>query len=554
MDMMQPAAGPVENASNSFDWEESGFELLSRPSSQAPSHHSLYDPGTTVADDCVPFEDGPACDQPAQPDINAQMMSSFLSGSSVTIDLDMEALQTKIRNVLAENLKLRDSIRGSSAALRQQCEILLSWRQDNQRLRQERRQVAEHCQRARDIILELRQENAALKQEKRCSAGPEQSLEAAGLGQDAAGSQLSEGTVEAERSRASAEEEQSQEPVGSEQSQQRAGQVQPEVIALRSQLSRVEGELRDARLEVERLGSKLARQQAELSACRQLPDWRPDAGEREAQRLREEGDRLRRALDSERRQRLELRAWLNGDASFTPVEETLRQSAEQLEMATLRAELARGRQEAERGGEEGGGATAALGRLRRLYESLASHWEEDQAPPTPGDRQRLQVHTDGLQARILSMEELLAARGAECERLQRVVMQLRRDLQAVDILKAQVDVYQQDFHQERRQREQLVSEREQLRLELGQLQVRLRQVSGELQAQRRSPEAVAQAHPDGLAQVETPQPQPQPQFNIRLPPLESEQQPTVYTCPKCDMAFLDVVPLQNHANRCLDEE
>ena len=98
-------------------------------------------------------------------DPSALMMSSFLSGSSAVFDLDVEQLQVKIRGVLLENTRLRDSIRESSASLRQQCEALLAWRDECQRLREERRQVAVHCQRARDVITQLREENADLREQ-----------------------------------------------------------------------------------------------------------------------------------------------------------------------------------------------------------------------------------------------------------------------------------------------------------------------------------------------------------------------------------------------------
>ena len=544
------------DAANELDlgsWEELVFDRDGLPGSQPTSEPYRPEEGELSP----AASDDSALGRPrSRPDPAAsQMMSSFLSGSSAVLDLDVEQLQTKIRGVLLENTRLRDSIRDSSASLRRQCEVLLSWRDENQRLRQERLQVAAHCQRARDVITQLRQENAELRQQlaqrpaelASCSAEPP-----------------------------SREPQQTEAPQEVSQRGESPGPAGAEV-ALRSQLSRQADELRDSQREVARLQSKLARQAAELSACRQVaPPSAPPPSPAELQRLRDETAELRASLESERRQRLELSAYLTGDQHYTRMLETLQQASERLdsgqaaldahsarladadraletlsarlpslpagqpserleaELAALRAELRQLSTAATADVTDGGEAVSAWQRLRRLFDSVASRWESDAAEPALGDCQQ-QVHTDGLQARILSMEELLAARGKECERLQRQVLQLRRDLQAVDILKAQVDVYQQDFNQECRQREQVTAERDQLRQELAPLQAQLRQLlarqqAGQLAAAAESVEAsrppASRADPD--------------------------VQPTVYTCPKCDMAFLDVEPLQNHANRCLD--
>jgi len=219
-------------------------------------------------------------------------------------------------------------------------------------------------------------------------------------------------------------------------------------------------------------------------------------------------------------------------------------AAAEASLAELRHLLTLGGAQAEREATEARGAVSAWQQLQQLCCEAATTANTSSPPPPPppppppgsGSSSQHQVDMDGLQARILSMEELLSARGAECERLQRQVLQLRRDLQAVDILKAQVDVYQQDFHQERRQRATLADECDQLRRELQQLQTRHRQL------QQQGAERPQQLMSPQLPAVEAKKPE------------TAERQLTVYSCPKCGMAFEDVVPLQNHANRCLDEE
>ncbi|XP_043221488.1 NF-kappa-B essential modulator-like isoform X1 [Amphibalanus amphitrite] len=543
MDMnYQPLSHTSSNGPDIDSWEELQFEGLVGPQ--------------PAARDSAGRGSGPGSpDRPrSRSDPSALMLSSFLSGNSAVLDLDVDQLQTKIRGVLLENTRLRDSIRDSSASLRRQCEALLAWRDECQRLREERRQVAVHCQRARDVITQLREENADLRQQlaQQPPDAPGREPQQAEPPQDLCRRGESPG------------------PAGAE-------------VALRSQLSQQAAELRNSQREVARLQSKLARQEAELSSYRQVA---PAAGPQSAppspelQRLKDEAAQLRHSLESERRQRQELAAWLAGDQQYTPVLETLRQASERLssgqaaldahaarladagraldslserlpglavseespdrvaaELAALRAELQQLSAAAVEDTADGGEAVSAWRRLRDLFNSVASRWEADVAGPDPAGTSQ-QVHTDGLQARILSMEELLGARGTECERLQRQVLQLRRDLQAIDILKAQVDVYQQDFNQERRQREQIALERDHLRNELATQQTRLRHLLARQQSATLTTTADS---------VEPSRPPPPPAAGP-----DPDVQSTVYSCPKCDMAFQDLEPLQNHANRCLD--
>lgn len=464
-----------------LSWAGSEFEVLWR-SDAGPLCDVIIQPDGVAGAD----EAGPAAG------VSLEMVSSLLSSGSLECDLDAEALQRQLRRVLLQNLQLRDAVRRSSSSLRQQCHLLAEWRADNDRLRAERRQVAGHCQRARNVVTQLRSQNATLRER-----------------QELLSLQLSQ--------------------------QQQAEQLPTAAdveLELRSQLSRSEEQLRDIRLEVERLRSKLERQRAELVACRAGPE-RSNSPERH---LRLQNQYLLRQLSEERQLSDRQRAEVETGRALQECQSRLTEAA---------TSVGRLRQEA---------AAAPVDRaaLATQLEALQAALLSGAPPPelAAADRQRQQVDMDAMQARIVSMEELLSARGTECERLQRQLLQTRRELQAIDILKAQVDVYQQDFNQERRQRDQLATEREQLVTEREQLRGQVQQLEAQcrqLQLACAGGGGSLPRTPSGLSSVAA-----AAQWTVLEP--EPERRPELYTCPKCQMAFLDVQPLQSHVNRCLDED
>ncbi|XP_021932009.1 optineurin isoform X2 [Zootermopsis nevadensis] len=197
---------------------------------------------------------------------------------------------------------------------------------------------------------------------------------------------------------------------------------------------------------------------------------------------------------------------------------------------------------------------------------------------------------DGMTAQLLNKDEALLQKDKEMSQMKESMKKLELENEAITILKAQVEVYQSDFNAEREARENLAGEKERLAEDLRHLQCRNQQLLDELemyqqtqfeQMQRQGvPSAPTVASgwntiaTPGRAKLQrpagsspgrispgrptAPQHQQQP-----LPPAEQNDRPfrvydeevpppKHYSCPVCNMEFLQVDLLEYHVDTCLE--
>ncbi|KAK4299465.1 hypothetical protein Pmani_028250 [Petrolisthes manimaculis] len=187
---------------------------------------------------------------------------------------------------------------------------------------------------------------------------------------------------------------------------------------------------------------------------------------------------------------------------------------------------------------------------------------------------------DEATAKLMSYEELLAAKNDDLSKLKKELGQTKAALtertsesETIAILRAQVEVYQADFRAEREAREALATDREKLRDEIRHLHTRNIQLVDELEAYQRrhfqpgaiggggsraaSEEPVAAPPGGGMAALS------QEALWEKLSnssdkkeeeKKEEELDENLFYCPKCNKSFAKLRPLEEHVNRCLDED
>ncbi|KAG7174452.1 optineurin-like [Homarus americanus] len=189
---------------------------------------------------------------------------------------------------------------------------------------------------------------------------------------------------------------------------------------------------------------------------------------------------------------------------------------------------------------------------------------------------------DETTAKLMSYEELLAAKNDELSKIKKDLGQAKATLtertsegEINAILRAQVEVYQGDFRAEREAREALATDREKLRDELRHLQTRNTQLIDELEAYQRrhlnqgqgrgsraaseEPAAAAAGATSGGAYLAlTPEALWEKLSNSsdkkEEEKKEEELDENLFYCPKCNKSFTQYRPLEEHVNRCLDED
>ncbi|KAL1130097.1 hypothetical protein AAG570_013036 [Ranatra chinensis] len=145
---------------------------------------------------------------------------------------------------------------------------------------------------------------------------------------------------------------------------------------------------------------------------------------------------------------------------------------------------------------------------------------------------------DLLLAKVVSQDEELLLRNEQLHNLRLRMQTLESENEAIQILKAQVAVYQSDFNIERKNREKLASERDRLVIEIQQL----RKQNKELMNERELYQSCQCSHLKRL---------------IEEAPASISGQDKVGTgdffCPNpdCNMSFTTVGPLQIHVEKCL---
>ncbi|XP_063867577.1 optineurin-like [Scylla paramamosain] len=190
---------------------------------------------------------------------------------------------------------------------------------------------------------------------------------------------------------------------------------------------------------------------------------------------------------------------------------------------------------------------------------------------------------DEATAKLMSYEELLATKNDEISRMKKELGQAKATLaertsesETIAILRAQVEVYQGDFRAEREAREALATDREKLRDELRQLQTRNTQLVDELETYQRRNFNQGPGHGSrgaseersGLSAVAAAASAAQPlsadslweKLSISSDKKEEEKKEeqqldeNLFYCPKCNKSFTQYRPLEEHVNRCLDED
>lgn len=200
-------------------------------------------------------------------------------------------------------------------------------------------------------------------------------------------------------------------------------------------------------------------------------------------------------------------------------------------------------------------------------------------------------------AKLVSYEELLSSKNEEIARLKKELGRTKANLsemssegETIAILRAQVEVYQGDFRAEREAREAIAADREKLRDDVRQLQTRNNQLLDELEAYQRRHHAqgrnsrATSEEPSGLmagstgatggstaatggsmgatvAGTSLSQEALWEKLSNSSDKKEEDKKKdedqldeNLFYCPKCNKSFTQYKPLEEHVNRCLDED
>ncbi|KAL7641583.1 UNVERIFIED_CONTAM: hypothetical protein RMT77_007456 [Armadillidium vulgare] len=520
-------------------------------------------------------------------------------------DVKTEDLLLKLRSLINENLELKDTITQNNLALRQQMNLLVQW---HQQVENQQRHFREELNNAHKQSNSLQQENTLLKSTltglKNSNPGSpkfqeldnmiqelyqqlnatERKLQVTLEEKDSISSQRTklEGELtllrcdlaatksEFERLKLQRQEllstakelrerlQTREMQLGREKNQnisedvekvyktlqkerEAAGVLFQELEEARSQVEHLESELKTARAETQKYKSKyqISRNENSPPLSPSLDSKLNDSDVRkwkdEAALLREEVETLEAALEEERKRTNEERATLN------------RIQGENLR---LKKEINENRDRSEK-----------------------SHYS-DQYYQTK--IKSIQEMHDEATAKLISYEELVGSKNEEIARLKKdlgqtkaQLMEMKSEGETIAVLRAQVEVYQSDFRAEREAREAMASDREKLREDLRHLQMRNTQLMDELEAYQRRHFSQGQGPSSRSASEE---PKDTKDFYLNPENIwdklsnssdkkvedKKEENPEVdenlLYCPKCSKSFSELRPLEEHVNRCLDED
>ncbi|XP_045127790.1 optineurin-like isoform X3 [Portunus trituberculatus] len=245
--------------------------------------------------------------------------------------------------------------------------------------------------------------------------------------------------------------------------------------------------------------------------------------------------------------------------------------------------------ERQKNSEERSSVVRAHGEVNRLKKEIQDLKEQTERDKHNDQYYEVKIKSisekhDEATAKLMSYEELLATKNDEISRMKKELGQAKAALaertsesETIAILRAQVEVYQGDFRAEREAREALATDREKLRDELQQLQTRNTQLVDELETyQRRNFNQGRAGHGSrgaseerlGLSAAAAAAPSAQPlsadslweKLSISSDKKEEEKleeqqlDENLFYCPKCNKSFTQYRPLEEHVNRCLDED
>lgn len=209
----------------------------------------------------------------------------------------------------------------------------------------------------------------------------------------------------------------------------------------------------------------------------------------------------------------------------------------------------------------------------------------------------MKENMDNLTARLMQAEQGMRQGQEKSKQLQERLAQSYLDLEALPLLRAQVEVYQSDFNAEREARERIAGEKGDLMEQVQKLQKRLKiaEAAGGLQDNKEAGQSALNTGPDLRDRIhmldrgaQGPQPGPEQwERNERLAPqpagdlrdrinmmdregqqqqaqipttvnrrnfrdADAEEDVEIFNCPKCNKEFRNMQLLQRHVNDCLD--
>ncbi|XP_018009461.1 optineurin isoform X2 [Hyalella azteca] len=522
----------------------------------------------------------------------AAEVQETLSSLSAVDGVSKEDLIAKLRTVVTKNLELKETLAQNNLALRHQLALVVRWSQQSQLQKQQQHQ---NLSRAAMQISALQHENAALKSAAKRDGA-------------ASGGDCSAEILALQARLSSAVQQMQQLQQEKDKMDALRARLEGDITLLKCDISTLRRDHERSEMErshLQAINSKL-KQQLRLHHM-SLQDQQHAGGEgdeasselnstlqREAEAARVQVEALQCDLQRARHKiaLLESAAGASKMDMGIPLDQVklqeeaslLKEDVEVLEktLAAERIKLAEERQERSKAAAE---VTALRTELQEARDVIHRNSNTDQY--YQAKIKSINEQHDAVTAKLLSYEELLSAKNDELAKLKKDCGQAKAKLaefqsegETISILRAQVEVYQGDFRAEREAREALASEREQLRDDIRQLQHRNTQLLDELQAAQHVTYSARKSGSRAGSQEPQESLTPPPSLSItsrggdatgalsldqlshnletrdgeRSKANEEVLDESLFYCPKCNKSFAELRPLEEHVNRCLDED
>lgn len=469
-------------------------------------------------------------------DIKTTLSSLGDDGNKVSY----EELLKKFTTVVNQNLQLKESLYQNNLALRQQLALMVQWSQQQRQWKQQRLQQA-----MRQISL-LQQENQALREAKDSGNFEVISINKAETNKKS-DEQLQ---LTLDQLNVTQQEKSDLENIKTK--------LESDVVLLKCDLTNSQGALEQLKLQCAHLMSTNAEMKTQIATLQSenLSFSGQTIQELDGSRLKRECEELKtqlRLVSSELKESRETISALENSSSGKDsdkvgiLEKTL--SAE-------RKKLADERESSTQLASEVAGLRVELQESRDVIHRNANTDHYYQAKI-----KAINEEHDAVTAKLLSYEELLSAKNEELAKLKKEsgiakakLAEVQNEGEQVAVLRAQVEVYQSDFRAEREAREALASEREQLRDELKQLHARNTQLMDDLQC---NPHQLPMSSTPAATTISG---NSLPSNTSTLPKKTKEKSKeevldeALFYCPKCNKSFTELRPLEEHVNRCLDDD
>jgi len=183
---------------------------------------------------------------------------------------------------------------------------------------------------------------------------------------------------------------------------------------------------------------------------------------------------------------------------------------EEYHVADLRKQLSSVKklllEERKRSGSESqklGDVQSAFGQVFKEYQATLEGLKQLQdSKKSKPDQQRDLAQMDSMTSKLMQVEESLRQERVRNRMMEDKMRQMEMDVEAIPILKAQVEVYQSDFNAERAAREKIAGEKADLEEEVQRIRQRQQQIADDIEAIPGAQNArFAQPMPMGLSTV-----------------------------------------------------